>query len=67
MGFKYRWKNGAPPSRDEAARRENLLDENQFDNKADHELAEGDARKHLGIPTQTLDGKPVLPQVAPPE
>ncbi|QYO64279.1 TRCF domain-containing protein [Leptolyngbya sp. 7M] len=27
MDFKYRWKNGAPPTRDEAARRNHLLDE----------------------------------------
>ncbi len=68
MNFKYRWKNGAPPSRDEAARNEHLLDEGQFDNSNDQQLAEETARKHLNVPTQTPDSdRPVLPQAAPPD
>ena len=67
MDFKYRWKNGEPPNRDEAAHRESLLDESQFTNKQDHELAEEMARKHLNVPLRTPDNeKPVLPQATPP-
>ena len=68
MDIKYKWKNGAPPSRDEAARRESLLDEGQFTSKEDQRLAEDNARKHLGVPTRTPDEDiPVLPQAAPPD
>jgi hypothetical protein len=50
------------PSRDEAARRESLLDEGQFTSKEDQRLAEDNARKHLGVPTRTPDEDiPVLP------
>lgn len=66
MDFKYRWKNGASPSRDEAARSQYLLDEGQFDSEKDRSLAEETARKHLGVPTQTPDDHlPVLPVAAP--
>lgn len=62
MNFKYRWKNGAPPSRDEAARSEQLLDEGQFDNKQDHMLAEDTARKYLNVPSRSADAdRSVLP------
>ncbi|HEY9604651.1 MAG TPA: bromodomain-containing protein [Allocoleopsis sp.] len=68
MDFKYKWKNGARPTRDEAARSQYLLDESQFDNENDRSLAEETARKHLNVPTQTLDSQsPVLPQAAPPD
>lgn len=67
MTFKYRWKNGAPPSRDQAAQSSNLLDENQFSHPNDQQIAEEAARKHLGVPSQIPDdSKPVLPQAAPP-
>jgi len=55
MGFKYRWKNGAPPSRDQAAQDGNLLDESQFETTEDQKLAENMARKHLNVPLQTAD------------
>lgn len=68
MDFKYKWKNGSPPNRDEAARNKYLLDEGQFDSEEDRNLAEDTARKHLGVPTQTLgDNLPVLPMVSPPD
>lgn len=68
MSFKYRWKNGAPPSRDQAAQSEQLLDESQFTDARDRQLAEETARKHLGVPVNTPDEEtPVLPQAAPPE
>lgn len=68
MNFKYRWKKNAPPSRDQAARSESLLDESQFDSESDRKLAEDSARKHLGVPTKTLDDeRPVLPKAAPPD
>ena len=67
MDYKYRWKNGSPPSRDQAARSDSLLDEGQFTSEEDRKLAEDDARKHLGVPTQTADSDlSVLPQAAPP-
>jgi hypothetical protein len=67
MDIKYKWKNGAPPSRDEAAHRDSLLDEGQFTSEEDRKLAEDNARKHLGVPTRTPgDDLPVLPQAAPP-
>jgi hypothetical protein len=67
MDIKYRWKNGAPPTRDEAARSQELLDESQFDNEKDRQLAEESARKNLNVPTQTPDENlPALPQAAPP-
>lgn len=50
MDFKYKWKNGAPPNRDQAARDPHLLDESQFVNKQDQEIAEETARKQLGVP-----------------
>lgn len=63
MDFKYRWKNGAQPSRDEAARSQSLLDENQFDSEKDRSLAEEAARKQLNVPLQVPDDeRPVLPQ-----
>ena len=65
MDFKYRWKNGTPPSRDQAAQDGHLLDESQFENEKDHQLAEDMARKHLNVPLQTGDeNDPVLPQAA---
>ncbi|OUL35911.1 bromodomain-containing protein [Nostoc sp. T09] len=68
MDFKYRWKNGAPPSRDQAARNRHLLDESQFENEQDRSLAEEMARKHLNVPLTTSDeDRSVLPQAAPPE
>lgn len=68
MGFKYRWKNGAPPSRDQAATEEHLLDESQFECEKDHKLAEQQARKHLNVPVSTLDqDTSILPHAAPPE
>ncbi|OUL32761.1 bromodomain-containing protein [Nostoc sp. 106C] len=68
MDFKYRWKNGAPPSRDEAARTRHLLDESQFENEQDRSLAEEMARKHLNVPLTTQDeDRSVLPQAAPPD
>jgi hypothetical protein len=67
MDIKYRWKNGAPPTRDEAARSQHLLDEGQFDSAQDLKLAEDNARKHLGVPTRVPDDDlPPLPQAAPP-
>ena len=68
MDFKYRWKNGAPPSRDQAAQEGHLLDESQFETSEDHQLAEDMARKHLGVPLQPADANnPPLPQVIPQE
>lgn len=62
MDFKYRWKNGAPPTRDEAARRDHLLDESQFENQNDQMLAENMARKHLNVPSRTMDAdQSILP------
>lgn len=67
MDIKYRWKNGAPPTRDEAARSPELLDESQFDNENDRQLAEETARKNMNVPTKIPDDvNPVLPQAAPP-
>lgn len=66
MDFRYRWKNGAPPSRDQAAQDGNLLDESQFETPQDQQLAEEMARKHLNVPLQTADAnKPPLPQAIP--
>ncbi len=63
MDIKYRWKNGAPPSRDEAAHSQSLLDENQFDSEKDRSLAEETARKKLNVPVQIPDDqRSVLPQ-----
>ncbi len=63
MDFRYRWKNGAPPSRDQAAQDGNLLDESQFESPQDQQLAEEMARKHLNVPLQTADAdKPPLPR-----
>lgn len=68
MDFKYRWKNGTPPSRDQAARNQHLLDESQFETEQDRMLAEDMARKHLNLPLQTLDeDRSILPQSPPPE
>lgn len=64
MDFKYRWKNGTPPSRDQAASSEtdSLLDESQFNDEKDHQLAEEMARKKLNVPLRTGDAdRPVLP------
>lgn len=66
MNFRYRWKNGTPPKRDQAAQEGSLLDESQFSNEQDRQLAEDAARRHLNVPTQIPDEeKPVLPQAAP--
>ena len=66
MDYKYRWKNGSPPSRDEAARSKYLLDEGQFNSEKDRQLAEEDARKQLGVPIPTPDNDlSVLPHAAP--
>ena len=54
MSFKYKWKNGSMPSRDEAARSQYLLDKEQFHNEEDRKLAEEQARKHLNIPTRAF-------------
>ncbi len=68
MGFRYRWKNGSPPSRDQAARSQYLLDESQFGSEHDRKLAEDQARKYLGVPVRTPDSDlSILPQVAPPK
>ncbi len=68
MDFKYRWKNGAPPNRDQAAQEGNLLDESQFETPEDHQLAETMARKHLNVPLQPADANnPPLPQAMPEE
>jgi hypothetical protein len=62
MDFKYKWKNGSPPSRDAAARSQYLLDEGQFNSQKDRELAEESARKHLGVPGRIPDdGRSILP------
>lgn len=64
MDFKYRWKNGAPPSRDQVAHNdsENLLDESQFNDEKDHQFAEDMARKQLNVPTRTADAdRSILP------
>lgn len=67
MDFRYRWKNGRPPSRDEAARAKHLLDESQFESEQDRHLAEEAARKHLGVPLVTPDDeRSTLPHAAPP-
>jgi hypothetical protein len=68
MDYKYRWKNGRRPSRDEAARSQNLLDESQFVSKEDQRVAEETARKYLNTPIQVPDDeRSVLPKAAPPE
>lgn len=62
MDLKYRWKNGAPPSRDQAATSDSLLDENQFTNEKDRQMAEEMARKQLNVPTRIPDEEsPALP------
>lgn len=67
MSFKYKWKNGRPPNRDQAVQEAELLDEGQFDSEVDQQLAEEQARKTLGIPTQTDgDRLSILPHAAPP-
>jgi hypothetical protein len=67
MDFKYRWKNGYQPTRDEAARQQYLLDENQFKNPEDRHLAEEQARKHLNVPTHIPDDeRSILPHAATP-
>ncbi len=66
MSFKYRWKNGARPTRDQAATSDHLLDESQFSHPQDQAVAEEIARKTLGVPLQTPDAEgPVLPQAVP--
>jgi hypothetical protein len=65
MSFRYRWKNGAPPSRDEAARNAHLLDESQFTSEKDHKMAEEMARKHLNVPLHVPDDeRSILPHAA---
>jgi hypothetical protein len=66
MPFNYRWKNGVRPNRDEAIRHKYLLDEGQFENEQDRQLAEESARRMLGVPLPTLDeDKSVLPKADP--
>ncbi|MBD2436859.1 bromodomain-containing protein [Nostoc sp. FACHB-110] len=66
MDFNYRWKNGARPSRDEAIRHKYLLDESQFENEQDRQLAEESARRLLNVPLPTADeDKSVLPKADP--
>lgn len=68
MNYRYKWKNGNPPTPDEAARSENLLDEGQFNNEQDRKMAEQDARRQLGVPIPIPDDEvPILPQAAPPD
>jgi len=68
MDFKYRWKNGQPPSRDQAAQDGDLLDASQFETREDHQMAEDMARKHLNVPIQPADAHvPPLPQAIPQE
>jgi hypothetical protein len=67
MDWKYKWKNGYRPSRDEAVKNPNLLDESQFETEQDRQLAEEATRKHLGIPAPTLDEeKSILPHAGSP-
>ncbi len=67
MDFKYKWKNGRPPTRDEAVRETHLLDESQFDSEKDQKLAEETARKQLGVPVRIPDDeRSILPHAAPP-
>lgn len=62
MDFKYRWKNGAPPTRDQAASSDSLLDESQFTDENDRQMAEETARKQLDVPTRIPDeDRSVLP------
>lgn len=66
MDYKYRWKNGRPPTPDEAARSEQLLDEGQFNNEHDRKMAEEDVRRHLGAPIPIPDDeRSVLPHAVP--
>jgi hypothetical protein len=66
MDIRYRWKNGAAPSRDQAAHEKQLLDESQFTSEQDHKMAEETARKKLGVPLMIDDEAPsVLPKAAP--
>ncbi len=61
--FRYRWKNGRPPTAEEALRDDHLLDADQFDNPRDHHLAEQTARRQLGLPMKVEDfDRGVLPQ-----
>jgi hypothetical protein len=63
MNFKYKWKNGSAPSQDQAIGSKYLLDEEQFHTEEDRNIAEEDARKHLGIPTRVADDDhSILPQ-----
>lgn len=55
MNFNYRWKNGRPPTQDEATRSQYVLDETQFNNESDRKLAEENARRHLGVPITIPD------------
>jgi hypothetical protein len=66
MDIRYRWKNGAAPSRDQAAHDKQLLDESQFTHEEDKKIAEETARKKLGVPLVTDDeARSVLPKAAP--
>ncbi|MEH2397282.1 bromodomain-containing protein [Nostoc sp.] len=68
MDWKYRWKNGSQPSRDQAVKNPHLLDESQFENQQDRNLAEESARKHLGIAAPTLDQEQsILPRAVSPD
>lgn len=55
MTFKYKWKNGATPTPDEAAHKAHLLDEDQFETTQDQKIAEEQARQYLNVPLRTLD------------
>lgn len=62
MDFKYRWKNGVLPTRDQAASSDSLLDESQFTDEKDRQMAEEMARKQLDVPTRIPDeDRPALP------
>ncbi len=67
MDFKYKWRNGRPPTPDEAARKTHLLDESQFDSEKDQKLAEETARKQLGVTVRIPDDeRSILPHTDPP-
>lgn len=66
MDFNYKWKNGRPPTQDEAASSPSLLDESQFNSESDRKLAEENARRYLGVPiTIPDDEKSILPRAVP--
>ncbi len=66
MDFKYKWKHGHPPAKDQAAHSEYLLDHSQFNNEQDRDIAEEQARRHLNIPLRVPDDdRSVLPTFTP--